>query len=88
MFIHGCFWHRHASCKYTYQPKTRIGFWKKKFSENVARDSKNIKDLIALGWNVIVIWECLTRNYPTHESLKDIPQAIINPVSLREFPEV
>src|SRR5689334_15582438 len=29
VFVHGCFWHRHAdpSCKLARLPKTRVGFW-------------------------------------------------------------
>ncbi len=38
IFIHGCFWHRHEGCRYTYMPKSRIEFWQKKFDTNVRRD--------------------------------------------------
>ena len=24
IFVHGCFWHRHPGCKYTYMPKSRV----------------------------------------------------------------
>lgn len=58
LFIHGCFWHRHKSCKYAYTPKTRKKFWQKKFSNNVDRFKKVRKMLIRLGWKIIVIWEC------------------------------
>ncbi|NLE26461.1 MAG: DNA mismatch endonuclease Vsr [Clostridiaceae bacterium] len=58
IFVHGCFWHRHKGCKGTTTPKTRTAFWQEKFIRNVANDEKHKNDLIALGWNVIVIWEC------------------------------
>lgn len=58
IFVHGCFWHRHRGCKFAYMPKSRIGFWKDKFEENVKRDVKARKALQKLGWSVIVIWEC------------------------------
>ena len=61
VFVHGCFWHRHGGCQYTYTPKTRVQFWTGKFRENVARDRRNEAALIRLGWQVIVIWECETR---------------------------
>ena len=32
VFVHGCFWHRHAECQYACTPKTRVGFWAGKFS--------------------------------------------------------
>ena len=62
VFVHGCFWHRHAGCRYAYRPKSRIQFWTKKFEENVARDTRNEISLRDLGWRVLVIWECETRD--------------------------
>ena len=62
VFVHGCFWHRHLGCQYAYTPKTRVKFWAGKFSQNVARDRRNEEALARLGWRVLVIWECETRN--------------------------
>ena len=62
IFVHGCFWHRHKGCRYAYRPKSRIQFWTKKFEENVARDARNEIALRDLGWRVLVIWECETRD--------------------------
>ncbi|MEA4881800.1 MAG: very short patch repair endonuclease [Synergistaceae bacterium] len=62
IFVHGCFWHRHDGCKYTYNPKTRMEFWKNKFAENVQRDKLVQKKLIEEGWNVLIIWECELEN--------------------------
>jgi DNA mismatch endonuclease (patch repair protein) len=64
LLVHGCFWHRHDGCKYTYTPKTRVEFWTRKFAQNVARDAKVQRLLSELGWRVQVIWECDTRNLP------------------------
>ncbi|MBR4472115.1 MAG: DNA mismatch endonuclease Vsr [Oscillospiraceae bacterium] len=64
IFIHGCYWHRHPGCKYSYTPKTNIEFWEKKFSENMANDEKNRLKLEASGWTVITLWECdIKRNF-------------------------
>ena len=63
IFVHGCFWHRHDGCRYAYRPKSRIQFWTKKFEENVARDERNEAALRNLGWRVLVIWECETRDH-------------------------
>ena len=60
IFIHGCFWHRHEGCRRTTTPKTRTSFWKDKFERNVERDRANLKDLVELGWRVMVVWECET----------------------------
>lgn len=60
--VHGCYWHRHEGCKYTYMPKTKVDFWHKKFTENVARDQRTEQELRELGWKVIVVWECMLNN--------------------------
>ncbi|MGH9874814.1 MAG: very short patch repair endonuclease [Pyrinomonadaceae bacterium] len=62
ILVHGCFWHRHERCRDATTPKTRSGFWRKKFAENVARDRRNIASLRKLGWRFLVIWECDLRN--------------------------
>jgi len=62
VFVHGCFWHMHR-CRYgSVQPKTNAEFWQRKREGNVARDRRNMKSLKAAGWQVLVIWECWTRN--------------------------
>jgi DNA mismatch endonuclease (patch repair protein) len=43
-------------------PTTRIRFWKKKFAENVTRDSKKTAALQSLGWKVLIVWECELRD--------------------------
>lgn len=58
IFVQGCFWHRHPGCKGASIPKTRTDFWNNKFAYNAANDKKHKTDLEAMGFNVIVIWEC------------------------------
>jgi DNA mismatch endonuclease, patch repair protein len=60
IFVHGCFWHRHENCRYSYRPKSNIEFWAKKFETNLTRDERVRKELEALGWKIAVIWECET----------------------------
>lgn len=62
ILVHGCFWHRHKGCNLTYMPKSNVGFWRKKFSGNVLRDSNVRRALKRLNWRVLVIWECQLRN--------------------------
>ena len=62
VFVHGCFWHRHDGCRHASTPKSRIAFWTEKFAANVARDARQEAALRALGWRVLVIWECETRH--------------------------
>jgi len=58
VLVNGCFWHRHANCKFAYMPKTRTQFWQRKFEQNVARQSKVNAELEEMGWHVVTIWEC------------------------------
>ena len=58
IFVHGCFWHRHAGCKYAYMPKTRVDFWQEKFSCNVRRDQIVKEELQRDCIRQLVIWGC------------------------------
>lgn len=58
IFVHGCFWHGHAGCKQFKLPQTRTAFWEDKINRNRARDAAAITKLQAMGWQVIVVWEC------------------------------
>ena len=62
VFVHGCFWHSHSGCKYAYKPKSNIAFWQEKLQNNVDRDIRVMQELRALGWDVVVIWECQTKD--------------------------
>jgi len=57
IFVHGCFWHRHARCRYATTPATRRAFWLEKFERNVERDRRTAAALRRLGWSVITVWE-------------------------------
>ena len=59
VFVHGCFWHKHK-CKSL--PKTNVEFWTDKLKTNALRDRRNIRKLRKLGWSVLVIWECRTKD--------------------------
>lgn len=61
-FVHGCFWHRHAGCRYATTPSTRPEFWQAKLDANVARDGRVAKELEKLGWRVATVWECAIRS--------------------------
>ena len=62
LFVHGCFWHRHAGCSRASATKTRPEYWQAKFGRNIARDEDVRHRLVEAGWRVVVIWECETRN--------------------------
>ena len=61
ILVHGCYWHRHPDCRLAYTPKSNREFWQAKFAENVSRDSRQYKELGAMGWRVIIVWECETK---------------------------
>jgi DNA mismatch endonuclease (patch repair protein) len=65
LFVNGCFWHSHPGC-----PGQRIrfpedgakrAFWHEKLIRNVLRDERVASELEALGWRVVVLWDCQTR---------------------------
>ncbi len=62
IFIHGCFWHRHARCSLARLPKSRGDFWLPKLTANAERDVRNVRALRRLGWSVLAIWECQLGN--------------------------
>lgn len=58
IFVNGCFWHRHTGCRRATVPKNNRAFWTAKFAANRRRDAAAIRRLRALGFRVLVIWEC------------------------------
>jgi DNA mismatch endonuclease, patch repair protein len=74
VFVHGCFWHRHAGCRQTSVPASNTDHWTTKFAATVARDARATHALEALGWRVAVVWECelkATRREATVRRLAD-----------------
>lgn len=65
IFVHGCFWHRHADCRYATTPSTRPEFWEAKFDANLRRDIHVRTSLLASGWRVATVWECVLRKPET-----------------------
>ncbi|MHB1054039.1 MAG: very short patch repair endonuclease [Thiobacillus sp.] len=55
VFVDGCFWHgcpEHASW-----PKQNAEFWRQKIETNRAHDMDTDSRLVALGWELIRVWE-------------------------------
>lgn len=72
IFVNGCFWHGHEGCKYFVWPKNNEEFWRKKITANIERDRRDFSQLEALGWNVIVIWECQLKPKTVKETLENL----------------
>lgn len=62
IFVHGCFWHQHSGCRLARKPKSRLDYWLPKLARNVERDRVAERELQALGWSVLTIWECETKD--------------------------
>lgn len=62
--VHGCFWHRH-DCKRATLPLHNREFWVEKFARNQARDARCEAELRALGFKVVTVWECETKDDQT-----------------------
>lgn len=77
LFVHGCFWHRHPGCAKASTPKSRTDFWQDKFDMNVARDARVVAELEALGWRVVTVWECDTKDEET--LLRELGRQVISP---------
>lgn len=56
-----------ARCRYASDPKSNTEFWQTKFAANVQRDQAAQQALRDLGWKVIIVWECETRDIATLE---------------------
>lgn len=61
IFVHGCFWHGHDCPAGSRLPKSNTQFWEAKRARNKARDEVQMKQLLDLGWDVLIVWECETK---------------------------
>jgi len=83
IFVHGCFWHGHSSCKLAKLPSTNVEFWTEKISANRKRDAAMVAKLRALGWRVAVIWECALRSNPD-DTLRQVSEFIASDKAMIE----
>lgn len=67
IFVHGCFWHGHDGCRLARRPTTNTRYWDGKLSENMIRDSRKEQQLRAMGWHVLIVWQCETKDLPRLE---------------------
>ncbi|MBO9633500.1 MAG: DNA mismatch endonuclease Vsr [Chitinophagaceae bacterium] len=76
IFIHGCFWHGHESCRYFVVPKTRTEWWMNKIENNRRNDEKSATICLDAGWKVLIIWECELKPSKIQETLTKLPGRI------------
>ena len=88
IFVNGCFWHWHPEpqCPIGGMPKSNIGYWEPKLTRTRLRDEESITYLEAVGWQVLVVWECqlrspidvleMIRGFLEHRSREDLPSVV------------
>ena len=65
IMVHGCFWHGHDDPNCAdgrRKPKSNLDYWLPKLTRNKLRDRQQEAGLADLGWSVLTVWECETRN--------------------------
>lgn len=77
IFIHGCFWHSHADCKYAKFPKTNSSYWTPKIIHNTVKDKQHIRLLKQDGWKIIVLWTCKLKSKTINETSAALLKKII-----------
>ena len=85
ILVHGCFWHRHAGCRFATTPASNVERWNVKFRANMDRDARKLESLEKAGWHVIVVWECELRRDPAGR-LQRLAQEIMQQDSRSESP--
>lgn len=80
IFVNGCFWHGHTCSVGSRLPKTNTDFWFMKRKKNQERDARQLQELKAQGWQVLVVWECeLSLNSPISDILKFLGPSKLGP---------
>jgi DNA mismatch endonuclease (patch repair protein) len=62
IFVNGCFWHGHDCQRGARLPKTNTVYWRAKIENNRLRDRRVLRQIRAMGWRALVIWECRLMN--------------------------
>ena len=75
IFVNGCFWHKH-DCKYFVWPSSNKDYWYPKILRNTERDKQVYEELKALGWRVLVVWECQLKKSVMQDTLHSLVEKI------------
>lgn len=57
IFIDGCFWHSCPECSDGRGPSSNTLYWDAKRTLNRKRDERRTREIRAMGWTVLRIWE-------------------------------
>lgn len=81
IFIHGCYWHGHnCGSRYAHTSKSNKEYWGPKIQRTQQRDQEHIEKIEAVGWQVIVLWECQLKNH-FDQAIDNLVNAIDNNIS-------
>lgn len=75
IMVHGCYWHGHG-CDKGKLPKSRLAYWGPKIEANRKRDGTKELALRNLGWEVLTVWQCETRD---HVQLANLLTSFLGP---------
>jgi DNA mismatch endonuclease (patch repair protein) len=76
IFVHGCFWHGHDCREGNRRPQSRQDYWLPKIAGNQARDARHQQELVSKGWDILVVWDCETRD-------NDLAAKLVNFINAR-----
>lgn len=63
LFVHGCFWHRCPHCANGSKGVcSNKAYWLPKLARNAERDRAVQANLLQMGWNVRIVWECQAKD--------------------------
>lgn len=65
-------------------PKSNVEFWEKKLYGNKERDERNQKELEAMGWKVITVWECELKKNKVEQTLDDLYDQSISECNIND----
>lgn len=77
IFVNGCFWHKHDCPRFVW-PSSNQDYWRPKILRNVERDQLKCQELEALGWKVILVWECELKKKVRDTRLAELEAEIRN----------
>ena len=89
ILVNGCFWHGHPGCGKFRLPHSNVEFWAEKIRRNKERDAAEAAALEALGWNVIVVWECELSPVDRRKTLERLASTLrrnVEPESIHPIP--
>ena len=78
IFVNGCFWHKHDCPRFVW-PSSNQEYWRPKILRNVERDLLSRQEFEAMGWKVIVVWECELKKKVRDARLAELEAEIKNP---------